>query len=50
MGRGAEAPIGHQHLPLVYARMHHLHVSQVVGEEGRHHELQEHPGAGMNQP
>jgi len=32
------------------ARMHRLHLSQVVGEEGRDDQLEEHTAAGMDQP
>lgn len=46
---GAQAPIGHQHIPCVQARMHRLHVGQVVGEEGCDDQLEEHSGAGMEQ-
>jgi hypothetical protein len=30
--------------------MDRLHVSEIVGDEGRDHQLQEHPGAGVEQP
>jgi hypothetical protein len=29
--------------------MHRLYPGELMGEEGRHHELQEHPSAGMAQ-
>jgi len=47
MGRRTSSPIGHQPIPFVSARMHRLHLSQVVGEERRDHQLEEHPAAGM---
>jgi hypothetical protein len=50
MGIRTEAPIGHQHIPFVYARMHRLYLSQVVGEERRDYQLEEHIAAGMEQP
>jgi hypothetical protein len=30
--------------------MHRLHLGEIVGEEGRGDELEEHTGAGMEQP
>ena len=30
--------------------MHRLHLGEIVGEEGRDDPLQEHPGAGMEEP
>jgi hypothetical protein len=50
MGRRTSSPIGHQHIPFLEARMHRLHLSQVVGEERRDHQLEEHPAAGMDSP
>jgi len=50
MGRGTEAPIGHAHVPFVSARMHGLHLGQIVGEEGRDDQLQEPTSAGMEPP
>jgi hypothetical protein len=50
MGIRTEAPIGHQHIPFVSARMHRLYLSQVVGEERRDYQLEEHTAAGMEQP
>jgi hypothetical protein len=50
MGVGTQAPIGHQHISLLSAWMHRLHLGEIVGEEGRGHQLQEHPGARMKQP
>jgi hypothetical protein len=50
MGIRARAPIGHQPIPGVSARMDRLSPGQVMGEEGRDDELQEHPGARLEQP
>ena len=50
MGRGTEAPIGHEHVPFLSARMHGLHRGQIVGEEGRDDQRQEQTSAGMEQP
>ena len=50
MGVGTQAPIGHEYIPWLEGRMHRLHLSQVVGQEGRDHQLQEHTGARMAQP
>jgi hypothetical protein len=47
---GTQAPIGHQHVPGLQARMDRRHVGQVVGEEGCDDQLQEHPGARMEEP
>jgi hypothetical protein len=47
---GTQAPIGHQHIPGLQARMNRLHVGQVVGQEGCDDQLEEHPGARMEQP
>jgi hypothetical protein len=49
-GRGTQAPVGHKHVPWVEARVDRLHVGEIVGEEGRDHQLEEHTGAGMEQP
>ena len=38
---GAQAPIPPQDIPRPSARMDRLHLGQVVGEEGRDHQLQE---------
>ena len=45
-----EATIRHQHISFLQARMHRLHLSQVVGEERRDDQFEEHPAAGMEQP
>jgi hypothetical protein len=50
MGVGTQAPIGHEHVPWVSARMDRLPPGEIVGEEGRDHQLQEHTGARMEQP
>ena len=50
MGIRTQAQIGHQHISLLYARMDRLYLSQVVGEERRDDQLQEHTSAGMEQP
>jgi hypothetical protein len=44
---GTQAPIGHQHIPCLQARMDRLHVGQVVGQEGCDDQLEEHTSAGM---
>jgi hypothetical protein len=49
MDVGTQAPIGHEYIPWGSARMDRLHPGQIVGEEGRDHELQEHPGPRMEQ-
>jgi hypothetical protein len=49
LGRRTEAPIGHQYVSLLSARMHRLHVSQVVGEERRDDARQEYTSARMEQ-
>ena len=50
MGRGAQAPIRHQHIPCLQARMDLLHLGQVVRHERRGHDFQEQAGASMGQP
>jgi hypothetical protein len=50
MGIGTQAPIGHEYIPWVQARMDRWHPGQIVGEEGRDHQLQEHTGARWNSP
>ena len=50
MGRGTEAPIGHEPVPFLSARMHGLHLGQIVGEEGRDDHRQEQTSPGMAQP
>jgi hypothetical protein len=45
-----QAPIGHEHVPWVSGRVDRLHLSEIVGEKGRDHRLQEHTVAGMKQP
>ena len=47
---GTQSPIGHQYIPFLQARMDRLHPGQIVGQEGRDHQLQEHTGARMEQP
>ncbi len=44
MRRGTQAPIGHQHIPFLHARMDCLHPGQIVGEKGYNHQLQEYTG------
>ena len=50
MGIGTQAPISHQYIPFLQARMDRLHPGQIVGEEGRDDQLQEHTRARMEQP
>jgi hypothetical protein len=50
MGIGTPAPIDHEHLTRWSERMDGLHLGEIMGEEGRDHELQEESGAGMEQP
>ena len=50
MGIRTQAPIRHQHIPCLQARMDRLHLSQVMREEGRDDQLQEHPRARMEEP
>jgi hypothetical protein len=50
MSIGTQAPISHQHIPFLQTRMDCLHPGQIVGEERRDHELQEHTGPRMEQP
>jgi hypothetical protein len=50
MGLGAEAPIGHEHVPFLSAGMDRLHPGQIVGEKGRDDPRQDHPSARMEQP
>lgn len=50
MGIRTQTPIGNQHISFLYARMHCLHLSKVVGEERRDDQLEEHTAAGMEQP
>jgi hypothetical protein len=47
---GTQAPIGHQHIPCVQARMDRLYVGQVMGQQGCDDQLEEHPGARMEEP
>jgi len=47
---GTQAAIRHQHIPFLQARMDRLHPGQIVGEEGRDHQLEAHTGARMEQP
>jgi hypothetical protein len=50
MGVRTQALIGHQYVSWSKGGMHRLDLSGVVGQEGRDHELPEHPSAGMEQP
>ena len=50
MGRGTQAAIGHEHVPWGYARMHPLHLGEIVGEEGCDDELEEQARARLAQP
>jgi hypothetical protein len=50
MGVGTQAPLGHEDIPWLEARMDRLHPGQSVSEAGRDHELQEHTGARMEPP
>jgi hypothetical protein len=47
---GTPPPIRHEHSPGCSPRVPLLHLGEVVGEEGRDHQLQEHPGARMEEP
>jgi hypothetical protein len=47
---GTQPPIRHEHVSGLSARIDRLHVREIVGEERSHHQLQEHPSAGMEQP
>ena len=38
---GTQAPIGHQYIPCLQARMDRLHVGQVVGQKGCDDQLEE---------
>jgi hypothetical protein len=50
MRRGTQAPIGHEPISWVQGRVDRLHLGEVMGEEGRDHQLEEHPGTRMEQP
>ena len=45
-----QPPIGHEPITGCSHRVHLLHLGEIVGEEGRDHPRQEHPGARMEQP
>ena len=45
-----QPPIGHEHITGCYHRVHLLHLGEIVREEGRDDQLEEHTGAGMEQP
>jgi hypothetical protein len=47
MSIGTQPPVGHQYIPCLQARMDCLHPGQIVGQEGRDDQLQEHTGARM---
>jgi hypothetical protein len=49
MGRGTQAPIGHQYITGWSARMDRLHPGKIMGQEGRNDQLQEHTRARMEQ-
>ena len=48
-GVGTQAPIRHQHIPGCSGGVHLLHLGEIVGEEGRDHQLQEQARAGVEQ-
>ena len=47
---GTQAPIRHEHITGGSHRVHLVHLGEIVGEEGRDDQLQEHTGARMEQP
>ena len=47
VSRGAQAPVSQQYLPRPKARVDRWPLGQVVGQEGRDHQLQEQARAGM---
>jgi hypothetical protein len=47
---GTQAPLGDEHVSWVSGRVDRLHLGEVVGEEGRDHQREEHTGARMEQP
>jgi hypothetical protein len=47
---GTQPPIRHEHITGCYHGVHLLHLGEIVGEEGRDDQLQEHTGARMEQP
>ena len=49
MGRGTQAPLCHQYITWLSARMDRLHPGQIMGQEGRNDQLQEHTGASLEQ-
>jgi hypothetical protein len=48
-GRGTQAPVGHEHIVWLSARMDRLHPGKIMGQEGRNDQLQKHTGARMEQ-
>jgi hypothetical protein len=48
-GIGTQAPVGHQYIAWLYARMDRLHPGQIMGQKGCNDQLQEHTGARMEQ-
>jgi hypothetical protein len=49
MGVRTQASIRHQHISCLQAGMHRSHQGQVMGEEGRDHQLQEESGTRVEQ-
>ena len=49
MGLGTQAPIGHEPIVWLSARMDRLHPGEIVGQKGRDDQLEEHTRAGMAQ-
>jgi hypothetical protein len=47
---GTQPSIRHEPITRCYHRVPLLHLGEIVGEEGRDHQLQEHTGARMEQP
>lgn len=47
---GTQAPIRHEHIAGGSHRVHLVHLGEIVGQEGRDDQLEEHTGAGMEQP
>jgi hypothetical protein len=50
MGGRTQAAIGHEHSTRGYRRGYRLHRGELVSQEGRAHQRQEHAGAGMAPP
>ncbi len=50
MRRGTQTPIGDEHVSRVSGRVDRLHPGEIVGEQGRDHQLQEQARAGVEQP